>query len=185
MATNHVHPHTIPSQTHFDQQVFVVYGPLPKIRTPWQTLRKRMREHSFWTILIAAGLLFGLRYLWTMLDYVGAATIYDWRVEILSISLSLLILFLFFTFRRWERERQRRVRKRAKSAPKINALLCTPPPLPVTTDALTNEEFTITIEYWASDEPVRLTEESSFHAQLPDEFLAPDALVLNVEIQES
>lgn len=185
MAMNHVHSQNISPQSFYDQQVFVIHGPIPETQTQWQALCKWIGEHPIWSVIVAAVLLLGLEYLWAMLGHPGGATLFHWRVELLTVGLSCLTIFLFFTFRRWERERQWRATAKRERIEEINALLCTPPPLPLSVNVRTEEEFAITIEYWASDEPIRLTEDSIVHAQLPDEFLAPDALVLNFEVREA
>ncbi len=183
MATNHFEQQGITPPAIYDQQFFVVCGPPPEGNR--NALPRFFRKH--WLALIIV-LVFGgflAEKAWAMYDYVGATMLYAWRCELLAGGLSLLTICLYHTFRRWGIERRRRVVARREHSKEINALLCTPPPLSATVQLIPEPEFAITIERWASHHPTRLSEEHLRQAQLPDEFIAPDALVLNFEVKKA
>lgn len=180
MATNHIQQQRFHSMGYGDQQFVMLCGPSKEHRalgTP-----KLLREHPVWSVVIGGFCLFLLENLWSMYDYVGATVIWQWRSEILAGIISLLTLHLYVTFRSWQQEREQRANQRHERVEEFHSLLCTPPPLTEpTTIHQAEKEYFLTIERWASQEPYCWSEKQCEEFKLPDEFLAPDALVLNVE----
>ncbi len=185
MATNHFERQSIAPPTIYNQQFFVVCGPVPAGNSGHLALQKLWREHWLGSLLVAAFGLYLAGSWWAMYDYAGAPTLFAWRCEWLAGGLSLLTLFLFCKFRRWGRERVLQDAARRERSEEIKAWLCTPPPLPASVQSSPKQAFAITIEHWTSNAPTRLSEEHLRQAQLPDEFIAPDALVLNFEVRSS
>lgn len=187
MASNHLERRGMTPPAIYNQQVFVVCGPPPKGKHKLLAMPKLLRKYWLFSTIVAA---FGICLLgiwWAQYDYAGAATLFAWRCELLAAGLSLFTMYLYRKFRRWGKERRRQVVTRQKRSEACNALLCTPPPLPDSGHFVQplHEEFAITIEHWDSHTPTRLSEELPEPTQLPDEFIAPDALVLNLEVKKA
>jgi hypothetical protein len=189
MATNHFDRQGIPEQTVYNQQFFVVCGPIAETNSPSVMLRKLWREHSLSVSVVVIFGLFLLGSWWGAMDYPGANELLAWRCELLAGILSLLTISLFRTFRRWGQERAERVISQRKSqrepSEMVNLLLCTPPPLSDEMPIPAQPEFSVTIEQWKSHAPTPMNEASIHIQQLPDEFIAPDALVLNFEMKRA
>lgn len=183
MATNHFERQGVPSSALSQQQFFVVCGPPPERNR--NAFQRFVRKHRWGSFMLALLGVFLAGKVWALYDYAGATTWYAWRCEALAGGLSLFTLSLYRTFRRWSQERRRRVVARRKRNQESNALLCTPAPLSPAVQITPEPEFAITIEHWNSHEPTRLSEEHLTQTTLPDEFIAPDALVLNVEVKKA
>ncbi len=185
MATNHFERHGVTPPTVYNQQFFVVCGPISEETGPLALTRKLWREHSLSVSVVGVFALFLLGSWWGAVDYPGAVALLIWRCELLAGILSLLTVFLLLTFRRWSQERAQRIIARRGSSEPGSILLCTPPPLSDEVPLPAQPEFSVTIEHWKSHEPMPLSEASMRIEQLPDEFLAPDALVLNFEMRNA
>jgi hypothetical protein len=185
MAPNDFERQGIPTQTVYNQQFFVVCGPIAQTNSLSDWLRKLWHKHLLSISVVGVFGLFLLGSRWGASDYPGATQLLKWRCELLAGVLSLLVLFLFRTFRRWGQERAQRVITQRKPSETINLLLCTPPPLSDDTSIPTQLEFSVNIEQWKSHAAMPLSEPYIRNEQLPDEFIAPDALVLNFEMRDA
>jgi len=176
-----------PSSTNSPQPFFVVCGPSPEARQKLPKLRKFLRQHLGSLLILTAFVLFSVGSWWAMKGFPGLDGLAYWGCEILAGTLSLLVVQLYGTFRRWGQERALRARVQHLHNEEPNALFCTPPPLETLGDGcLTQQEMVaITIQQWRSHVPTQLSEDYLQRVQLPDEVLAPDALVLQVERKET
>lgn len=169
-----VEPHT-----HFDQQYFPVYGPRPVRIGKLATLRQAFRYHWLGLLMMLGVGLFCMESIRAFTGYGGGLTLQQWGCEILATLLLLLTLALYRRFRQWGQERTMRKMRRIQSTQKadtlVNQLNITPPPLTT---------FLLTIDYWASREAIPISEYHYELAQLPDEFIAPDALILNIQLPD-
>ena len=183
MATNQFDRRGSTPPAVYQQQFFVVCGPPPagSRKTFPRFLRKHWLRSSIITFLGA--FLAGKG--WAMYDYAGATLLSAWRYELLAGGLSIFTIYLYRTFRRWGQERKRRVMARRKRNKEINILHHTPPPLSPFVQITPEPEFAITIEQWNTQETTRLSEEHLTPTILTDEVIAPDALVLNVEVKKA
>lgn len=184
MAMNQFERNGMTSTAIYNQQFFVVCGPIPEKNGTFMALRRFLQDHLLSASILVAFGLFLLGSWWGTVDYPGATALLLWRCELLAGILACLTIFLFRTFRAWGKERVQCKAKRQEQNDVMGVLLCTPPPLPEVEPVSPQPEFAITIEHWKSDVPTRLTAPYIRIEQLPDEFLAPDALVLNFEMRE-
>lgn len=170
------------------QQPFIVMcGPSPEAQKKLPNVRKFLRHHLVASSLFAAFGLFCLGSWWAVNDFPGREGLTDWGCEILAGVLSLLVIVLSRTFRRWGLERAMMARARRERNEELSALRQTPPPLETgfESHAPHRDTIAITIEQWRSHVPAQLSEDYLQRVQLPDEVLAPDALVLQVERKEA
>ena len=180
MATNHLERRGITPPAIYKQQFFVLCGPPPARNR--KALPRFLQKHWLASIIVLFFGVFLTEKAWAMYDYAGATMLYAWRCELLAGGLALLTICLYRTFRRWGIERRRRVVTRREHGKEINVLLCTPPPLSPAIQPISEPEFAITIERWTSHKP---TEESLTQTTFSDELIAPDALVLKVEVKKA
>ncbi len=183
MATNHFDRRGITPPAIYKQQFFVVCGP-PSVKKR-NALSRFLRKHWGGSVMLVLAAFFLAGQGWARYDYVGATTLSDWYCEGLAGGLSLFAIYLYRTFRHWGLERQRRVKTRYERSQEINALLCTPPPLSSSVQITPDPEFAFTVEHWDSHAPSQLSEDSVTQTMLSDELIAPDALVLNVEVKKA
>jgi hypothetical protein len=186
MARNLDSQHRLDTNAIFNQKVIPIYGPNPVVARRKVTIFYALCRRPWLLLFILLSVGFGLQQLWATTGYQGLGILLRWRLEILAGSLSLLVIFLWGKFRRWEQARpQQRARRTQDTQEKVAGEKTPhlPPTLPAKPQAK-QEEFTLVIDYWASGEPVRLSEQHADLAQLPDEFIAPDALVLNFQFTE-
>ena len=184
MAINQFERNGMASTAIYNQQFFVVCGPIPENNGTIMALRRFLQDHILSLSMLVAFGLFLLGSWWGTVDYLGATTLLLWRCELMAGILTCLTIFLFRTFRAWGKERVLRKARRPEQADMRGVLLCTPPPLPEAEIVSPKPEFAITIEHWKSEVPTRLSEPCIRIEELPAEFLAPDALVLNFEMRD-
>lgn len=172
--------------TSFSQPFIVLCGPAPDAQKKFAAVRRFLRQHRGASLLLAAFGLFCLGSWWAVNDFPGWANVSNWGCEILAGILSLLIVQLYRTFRRWGVERTMRARFHCEQNEELSAIFCTPPPLQAGVQSATQcrETVAIIIEQWKSHLPAQLSEDYLQRVQLPDEVLAPDALVLQFESKE-
>ncbi len=182
-----IKPSGVLSTTSSQQPFIVMCGPSPEAQKKLPNVRKFLRHHLAASSLLAAFGLFGLGSWWAVHDFPGWDGVTDWGCEILASVLSLLVILLYRTFRRWGLERAMMARARRERNEELSALLHTPPPLEAGFESRAphKETIAITIEEWRSHVPAQLSEDYLQRVQLPDEVLAPDALVLQFERKEA
>lgn len=144
------------------------------------------RRHKFWGTLLVILLLGVAERLCASLGYNVFEIIYNWRFVILGGGLFLLTGLLFFIFRMWRQEQPSipaEILQAAQTIPVKNNVLVFPKSAK-SQQKITAEEVTISIDYWASRAPVKFTEDDLSIESLPEEFIAPDALVFSLQNSE-
>jgi hypothetical protein len=182
MAINQLKPHRVNPNAFFNPQLFLAYGPPPEATSKRAALRRFLHRHLLWLLTGAVGFLFWLEELWAARGYPGLPMLLVWRFELLAAGLSMLAGLLAWAIWKWRKTPIARPAKPSKHAEEINMLLCTPPPLAASANVSFKPRAPFTIEYWASYEAVPWSEDNLQMAELPDEFLAPDTLVLNIRL---
>lgn len=175
---NQIQHQSFEPHTYFDQQYFPVYGPPPVRISKLATLRQAIRSHWLGSVLLVGFGLFCLGSIWAANGYWGGETLYRWRGEILATFLSLLTLGLYRRFRQWGKERTARAARRIQYRQEMATLVR------LTTLPSPSGEVRLTIDAWVSGASVPVSESHYQLAQLPDEFIAPDALVFNVQVPD-
>ena len=187
MATNQFGRQGSTPPTPSGQKYFVVCAPPPIANKKLRAIRRYLRK-QFWralSLVIIGVSLFAFWWMWETLREAG--TVIYWWCEILAGGLSLLTLWLYHTFQGWGRERRRPATRPQKKSEEITPWLCTPPPLLDTDNIvyLPQEELAVTIEHWITHQPVALSEAEATQTTLTDEIIAPDALVINIEVDKA
>ena len=152
-----------------------------------QSVLQFFQRHKFWGIFIVVLSLGAAERLCTSLGYNVFEIIYNWRFEILGGGLFLLTGMLFFIFRMWRQEQPSiptEILQAAQPIPLKNNVLVFPKSAK-SQQKITAEEVTISIDYWASRAPVKFTEDDLNMESLPEEFIAPDALVFSLQKTEA
>ena len=152
-----------------------------------QTVLQFFQRHKFWGILIVVLSLGAAERLCTALGYNVFEIIYNWRFAILGGGLFLLTGMLFFIFRMRRQEQPSipaEILQAAQTIPVKNNVLVFPKSAK-SQQKITAEEVMVSIDYWASREPVNFTEDDLKMESLPEEFIAPDALVFSLQKTEA
>ena len=145
------------------------------------------RRHKFWSTLLVILSLGAAERLGASLGYNLFEIIYNWRFAILGGGLFLLTGMLFFIFRMWRQEQPSipaEILQAAQTIPVKNNVLVFPKPAK-SQQKITAEEVTVSIDYWATRAPVKFTEDDLKMESLPEEFIAPDALVFSLQKTEA
>lgn len=172
---NQLQPQSVEINASAEPQILAFYLPTAEVAPNRSTLA--FRRHPVLTLVCTGFVLYCLESLWSANGYWGREILWHWRAELLAGVLSLLKLVLWRTFRRWSRERVAREVRRKEYLLERELLL---KQLVVPPKAPKRPATTIMIDYWASNLPQPLDGQES--DQLPPEFLAPDALVLNFQL---
>ena len=182
---NHIQPQSIESKVFFEPQFFPVYGPSPIPASKSAALRQAFHCHPLLSLLVIGVVLFCLATMWAAQGYGGSEFLLRWRCELLAGLFSILTGWLFCTFRRWGKDRRARAERRRHYEQEIELLLrqCKVPA--ESKHHIKPDEFLLTVDYWASGEAGPISERHFELAQLPDEFIAPDTLVLNFQIADA
>jgi hypothetical protein len=182
MAINQLKPHRVDPNAFFNPQLFLAYGPPPEVTSKRVTIRRFIHRHLLLLLTCAVGFLFWLEDLWAARGYPGLPMLLAWRFELLAAGLAMLAGLLTRAIWQWRKTRMAHPAKPMKQGEEINLLLCTPPPLAASANVSFKPRATFTVEYWASYDAVPWSEENLQMAELPDEFLAPDTLVLKIRL---
>ncbi len=177
-------PQSVEGKVFFEQQYFPVYGPSPLPIGKTAALFQAFRCHPVLSLLVLGVVCFCLESIWAAKGYVGSEFLLRWRCELLAGLLSILTLWLFCKFRRWGKDRSARAKRQQQYKQEIELLLRQGPIPAGSTHQIRPDELLLTIDYWLSGESVPISERHFDLAQLPDEFIAPDALVLNFQIAD-
>lgn len=164
----------------------VYYAPTKRMKPASKTF---WRKHKFLTLATAVILILAAERLWHSLEYVGLASIMHWGHEILAGVLFVTAAILFVIFRQDEKRRTKQIQKleeklqfkTVKPAPIVKPNVI-PFPIPGATKPPTAQS--VHIDYWASHPPAKLFEDDLAMGELPDEFIAPDALVFSLREAE-
>lgn len=159
-------------------QYFPVYGPAPRPNPGRRAFRQIFYRQPGMALLLIGFAGYCLYSLWAAQGYWGGEAIYHWRCETLAGLLVGLTVFLFRQFRQWEQEGAQRVARRREYEQELAALLQqtgTAPP----------REVMLEIAAWKSERTARLIEPDGSITELPDADLAPDMLVLQIQVPQT
>lgn len=186
MAVNHFPKQGLDTNTYQNQKYIPIHGPTPAAtRSKKSAVYRALWRRPFFLLILLGLALTGLNQIWATTGYMGAETLLHWRAEIFVGSVALLTISLVVKI--WQWVKARLATRERQPSPEIAVLheqhSGTPTAMPKPEPR--QDEFTLMIDSWVSGEPLRVSEQHMrLAAPLPDEFLAPDALVLNFHFTE-
>ncbi len=156
---------------------------VPAQQAPKQSpLRAMLLAHKIVAIALCCLVAIVLFRVWQSFAFIGLPNIVNWMHEIAAGILLVLTIILWAKFSKWHQIRKvaaiKNDQKMELTAIRSNVIMLSPQqaqetPLYVAAESLS-------IDYWVSRETMGIEEEDLAIGNLPDEYIAPDALVLSI-----
>lgn len=164
----------------FQMDSFPVYFVPSKSKTRYSPLRTLFSAHKFLYSALLGTVFIGLFYVWKLFDFPGAETLIHWIHEISAGILILIAIVLWSIFYQQHKVRRALARnqnpKMELTAVSSKIIIMSPYEVEETPVYIASES--LSIDYWVSRETMMINDEDLTMGNLPDEYIAPDALVL-------